>query len=40
MVVQIFNLSTQEAEASGPGLCGEFQDSQNYIEKACLNVFI
>lgn len=40
MVVQIFSLSTQEAEANEPGLCGELQDSQNHIEKTGLKYFL
>jgi hypothetical protein len=41
MVVHAFNPSTQEAEAgrflsSRPGLQSEFQDSQGYTEKPCL----
>lgn len=43
MVVQSFNLSTQEAEAGEslwvqgqPGLHSEFLDSQGYTEKPCL----
>jgi hypothetical protein len=43
IVVNAFNLSTQEAEAGGflqgggqPGLQSEFQDSQGDTEKPCL----
>jgi hypothetical protein len=43
VVVLAFNPSTQEAEAGrflssrlAPGLQSEFQDSQSYIEKPCL----
>jgi hypothetical protein len=43
MVVHAFNPSTWEAEAGGslwvrgqPGLQSEFQDSQGYTEKHCL----
>jgi hypothetical protein len=41
MVAHTFNPSTQEAEAGGflsskPGLQSEFQDSQGYTEKSCL----
>jgi hypothetical protein len=38
MVAHAFNPSTWEAEASRgqPGLQSEFQDSQGYIEKPCL----
>ena len=36
MVVHAFNPSTQEAEAGQPGLQSEFQDSQSYTEKPCL----
>ena len=42
MVVHIFNPSTQEAEADEflssrlPALQSEFQDSQGYTEKPCL----
>ena len=40
MVVYAFNPSTGEAEAGGflsqPGLQSEFQDSQGYTEKPCL----
>ena len=41
VVAHTFNLSTQEAEAgrflsSRPGLQCEFQDSQGYTEKPCL----
>jgi hypothetical protein len=42
VVVHAFNPSTREAEAIGflssrpPGLQSEFQDSQGYTEKPCL----
>jgi hypothetical protein len=41
MVAHAFNPSTWEAEAGGflssrPGLQSEFQDSQGYTEKPCL----
>jgi hypothetical protein len=42
MVAHTFNPSTWEAEAGGffvrgqPGLQSEFQDSQGYTEKPCL----
>jgi hypothetical protein len=44
MVVHAFNPSTQKAEAGGflrsvlghPGLQSDFQDSQSYTEKPCL----
>jgi hypothetical protein len=42
VVAHTFNPSTQEAEAGGflvrgqPGLQSEFQDSQGYTEKPCL----
>ena len=41
MVAHAFNPSTREAEAGGflssrPGLQNEFQDSQGYTEKPCL----
>jgi hypothetical protein len=36
VVAHAFNLSTWEAEAGQPGLQGEFQDSQGYTEKPCL----
>jgi hypothetical protein len=40
MVAHAFNPSTWEAEAGGfqgqPGLQNEFQDSQDYTEKHCL----
>jgi hypothetical protein len=42
VVVHAFNPNTQEAEAGGflssrqPGLQSEFQDSQGYTEKPCL----
>ena len=42
MVGHAFNSSTQEAEAGGflslgqPGLQSEFQDSQGYTDKPCL----
>jgi hypothetical protein len=41
MVAHAFNPSTREAEAgrflsSRPGLQSEFQDSQGYTEKPCL----
>jgi hypothetical protein len=42
VVVHAFNPSTQEAEAGGflssrlAGLQSEFQDSQGYTEKPCL----
>jgi hypothetical protein len=42
MVAHAFNPSTREAEAGGflsssqPGLQSEFQDSQGYTEKPCL----
>jgi hypothetical protein len=40
VVVHTFNPSTQEAEGgrflSQPGLQSEFQDSQGYTEKPCL----
>jgi hypothetical protein len=35
-VVHTFNPSTWEAEAGQPGLQSEFQDSQGYTEKPCL----
>jgi hypothetical protein len=41
-MVHAFNPSTREAEAGGflssgqPGLQSEFQDSQGYTEKPCL----
>jgi hypothetical protein len=43
VVAHAFNPSTWEAEAGGflirgqPGLQSEFQDSQSYTEKPCLN---
>jgi hypothetical protein len=38
VVAHIFNPSTQEAEAGRgqPGLQSEFQDSQGYTKKPCL----
>ena len=41
MVAHVFKPSTREAEAGGflssrPGLQSEFQDSQGYTEKPCL----
>jgi hypothetical protein len=41
VVAHAFNPSTQEAEAGGflsstPGLQSEFQDTQGYTEKLCL----
>jgi hypothetical protein len=36
MVAHTFNPSTREAEAGQPGLQSEFQDSQGYTEKPCL----
>jgi hypothetical protein len=38
VVAHAFNPSTQEAEAGGflAGLQSEFQDSQGYTEKPCL----
>jgi hypothetical protein len=40
VVAHAFNPSTQEAEAGGflsqPSLQNEFQDSQGYTEKPCL----
>jgi hypothetical protein len=36
VVAHAFNPSTWEAEAGGPGLQSEFQDSQGYTEKPCL----
>jgi hypothetical protein len=36
VVVHAFNPSTQEAETGQPGLQSEFQDSQGYTEKPCL----
>jgi hypothetical protein len=33
---QAFNPSIWEAEAGGSGLQSEFQDSQGYTEKPCL----
>jgi hypothetical protein len=36
VVAQALNPSTWEAEADFRGLQGEFQDSQDYTEKPCL----
>jgi hypothetical protein len=36
VVVYTFNPSPREAEAGQPGLQSEFQDSQDYTEKPCL----
>jgi hypothetical protein len=36
MVEYAFNPSSREAEAGQPGLQSEFQDSQGYTEKPCL----